>query len=61
MSVSFSMLELPHKSYFGHIIKKLDSYTFLEDKMGVRTKSATKMIIEEQLCSVLKKYDQFRE
>jgi len=49
------MLELPDNSYFGHIIKKLDTSTFLEDKMGVTTKSATKMIIEGELCSVLKK------
>jgi len=29
--------------------------------MGGRTKNATKMIIEGQFCSVLKRQDQFRE
>jgi len=33
----------------------------LEDKMGGRTKNATKMIIEGQFCSVLKRHDHFRE
>jgi len=61
MSMSFSMLELPHKSYFGHIIKKLDTSAFLEDKMKGRTKNATKMINEGRFCSVLKGQDQFRE
>jgi len=61
MSMSFFMLELPHKSYFDHIIKKLDTSTFLEDKMGGRTKNATKMMNEGRFCSILKGRDQFCE
>jgi len=34
---------------------------FLEDKMGGTIKIATKMIIEGQFCSVLKRRDHFRE
>jgi len=32
------MLELPHKSYFGHIIKKLATSVFLEAKIRVTPK-----------------------
>jgi hypothetical protein len=39
------MLKLPHKSYFGHIIKKLETQAFLEGKMGVRIKTAKNMIV----------------
>jgi len=61
MSMSFSMLELPHKCFFCHITKKSDTCAILKDKMGGRTKNATKMIIEGLFCSVLKGQDQFRE
>jgi len=43
--MTFSMWELPHRSYFGHITKKLDTSAFLEVKMGVRTKIAKNMIV----------------
>jgi len=45
MSMSFFILELPHKCFFGHIIKKLDTSTILNGKMEVRTKIAKNMII----------------
>ena len=34
---------------------------FLEEKIGGRTKNATKMITQGRICSVLKGHDQFRE
>jgi len=43
----FSRLAMPHRPSFA-------IYAFLEDKMGDRTKNATKIIIERQFCSVLK-------
>jgi len=54
-------MKMPPKRFFGHLIKKCDTSTFLEDKMRGRTKNATKMIIECHFCSVLKGHDYFRE
>jgi len=60
MLVSFSMLELPHKSYFGQIIKKLNTSAFLETKIGVRSKVQKNGNIVATLFD-FKKENQFRE
>jgi len=52
--MTFSKLAMPHRQNSA-------TCAFLEDKMGGRTKTGTKMIIKGQFCSVLKGQDQFRE
>jgi len=50
----FSRLAMPHRPSFA-------IRAFLEDKIGGKTKNATKIIIKGQFYSVLKGQNQFRE
>jgi len=45
MLMAFSMLEMPPKCFFGHIIKNHDTSAYLKANLGVRTKIAKNMIV----------------
>jgi len=45
MLMTFSMLEMPPKCFFGHVIKKHGTSAFLKVNSGVRTKIAKNMIV----------------